>query len=282
MNLSKKKQQYVYNFLAYVVLSFIGFLFAFPILWFFSNSLKTYEQIFAYPPTLFPLPFQLSNYIEALTYQSLPFGKFLLNSSFVTLFSVVGVVISSAIVAFSFSRLHWKGRDILFTVVVLTMIIPKEVVIAPQFIIYNKLALIDTYIPLILPWFFGTPFYIFILRQTMMGIPAEMDECAKLDGCNTMQTFLLIILPQTKLALIAAAILAIQEQWNNYLEPLIFITTQGKQLVSVGLSYFSGMYQTQWNLVFAASAIVALPILILFAFFQKYFIQGVVVSGVKG
>lgn len=279
---SVKKQRTINAILAYIALVFLAVLFLFPLLWILSNSLKTYEHIFSYPPKFFPLPLQFKNYINAFTYESLPFGRFLLNSAFITIISVVAVVFSSALVAYAFSHLRWRGRDALFIVVVLTMIIPTEVVITPQYIIYNKLGLLDTYIPLIAPWFFGKAFYIFMIRQTMMGIPKEMNESARIDGCNVIQTFLYVIMPQAKLGMIAVAIMAMQDQWNNYLEPLIFVNTLSKQVISVGLSYFSGMYQTQWNYVFAAAVIVALPILIIFAFFQKYFIQGVVVSGVKG
>ncbi len=279
---SIKKRTLRNSIAGYAVLAVLAAFFLFPLLWILSNSLKTYENIFAYPPKLFPQPLQFSNYLEALTYNSLPFGRFLLNSTIITVVSVFGVVFSSALVAFAFSRLRWRGRNALFLVIVLTMIIPTEVVITPQFIIYNKLGLLDTWIPLILPWFFGKAFYIFMIRQSMMGIPMAMDESAKIDGASTLQVFWHIILPQSKLSLIAVAILALQDQWNNYLEPLIFVNSLEKQTISVGLSYFSGMYQTPWHYVFAAAVIVALPILILFAFLQQYFIQGVVVSGVKG
>lgn len=279
---SIKKRTLRNSIAGYAVLAVLAAFFLFPLLWILSNSLKTYENIFAYPPKLFPQPLQFSNYLEALTYNSLPFGRFLLNSTIITVVSVFGVVFSSALVAFAFSRLRWRGRNALFLVIVLTMIIPTEVVITPQFIIYNKLGLLDTWIPLILPWFFGKAFYIFMIRQSMMGIPVAMDESAKIDGASTLQVFWHIILPQSKLSLIAVAILALQDQWNNYLEPLIFVNSLEKQTISVGLSYFSGMYQTPWHYVFAAAVIVALPILILFAFLQQYFIQGVVVSGVKG
>ena len=268
--------------LVYLVLGILTVIFIFPLLWILSNSLKTYEQIFGYPPKLFPLPLQFSNYVDALFYQSLPFTVFFRNSFIITIFSAVGAVFSSALVSFSFSRLRWKGRNTLFFIVIITMIIPVEVMITPQFIIYNQIGWLDTWLPLIVPMFFGRPFYIFVLRQAMMGIPMEMDESATIDGCTTLQLFWRIILPQSKLALIAIAIYVIQDQWNNYLEPLIFVNTTAKLPIAVGLGYFSGMYQTQWHLVFAAAVMTAAPIFILFAFLQKYFIQGVVISGVKG
>lgn len=277
-----KWNQIIGKICIYFLLIGFGIAFLFPIVWLFANSLKTKEQIFAYPPVFFEVPLQWKNYVEAFHYNSLPFSRFLGNSIFITLLSMVGSLFSSSLIAFGFSRLRWRGRDLLFYCVIITMIIPQEVVITPQFIIYNKLHLLDTYIPLILPWFFGRPFYIFIMRQAMMGIPRELDESAKIDGCSVMQLYSKIILPQSRLSMIAIAIYALQDQWNNYMEPMIFISTLEKLPVSVGLSYFSSMYGAEWQLISAAAVIVALPILILFVFFQKYFIQGVVVSGVKG
>lgn len=277
-----RTQKATHHTMAYFVLVVLSLLFLFPLLWLLSCSLKTYEDIFLYPPQFLQLPLQFKNYSDALTYESLPFGKFILNSTYITLISVLGAVLSSSLVAFSFSRLRWRGRDSVFTLVILTMIIPTEVVITPQYLIYNALGWLDTYIPLVLPYFFGKAFYVFLIRQTMMGIPMEMDESAKIDGCTSLQIFRYIVFPGAKLAVISVAIIALQDQWNNYLEPLIFINTLSKQTISVALSYFSGMYQTQWHLVYAAAIMVAMPILILFVFCQKYFIQGVVVSGVKG
>ena len=204
------------------------------------------------------------------------------NSFIITITSVIGAVVSSTIVAYGFSRLRWRGRDKVFVLVILTMIIPGEVVLTPLYFIYNRLQLLDTWFPMIAPFFFAKPFYTFMIRQSMMGIPVEMDESAVIDGCNVWQRLVYVILPQAKPALLAAMIMAMQDQWNNYLEPLIYINSNTKQTISVGLTFFSGMYNIQWNLVFAAAVIVALPILVVFVFLQKYFIQGVVVSGVKG
>ncbi len=268
--------------ITYVLLIMLSILFLLPIFWLLSNSVKTMEQIFAFPPVFISKTPRWSNYVEAFTFNSLPFARFLLNSVFITGLSMVGSVFSSALIAFGFSRVRWRGRDLIFYIVIITMIIPQEVLITPQFMIYNALGVLDTYVPLILPWFFGKSFYIFIMRQAMMGIPVELDESAKIDGCNTLQLFYKIILPQSKASLVAAAIYALQDQWNNYLEPMVYINSLEKLPVSVGLSYFSSMYSTQWQLVSAAAVIVALPLLVLFIFLQKYFIQGVVVSGVKG
>lgn len=279
---SNKKQKSIENGICYALLVVLALIFLFPLYWFFLNSLKSYEDLFQFPPKFWVWPLRFENYPEAYAYPALQFGKMLLNSTIITLVSVFGAVVSSTIVAYGFSRLRWRGRDKVFVLVILTMIIPAEVVITPLYFIYSQLHLLDTWVPMIVPFFFAKPFYTFMIRQNMMGIPVEMDESAVIDGCNIWQTLWHIILPQSKPALLAVMIMALQDQWNNYLEPLVYINTNSKQTISVGLTFFSGMYNIQWNLVFAAAVIVALPILIVFICLQKYFIQGVVVSGVKG
>jgi multiple sugar transport system permease protein len=276
------KKKNIRKALCYLALVALSVIFLFPLYWFLLNSLKTYEQIFQYPPKFFVWPLRFANYGEAYHYSALNFGKMLQNSVIITIVSVVGAVLSSSIVAFGFSQIKWRGRDQVFVLVILTMIIPTEVVLTPLYFIYNRLHLLDTWLPMILPFFFAKPFYTFMIRQSMMGIPTELSESAMMDGCNVWGRFFYIVLPQSKPALLAVAIMAMQDQWNNYLEPLTYISTNAKQTISVGLTFFSGMYNIQWNLVFAAAVIVAMPILIIFIFLQKYFIQGVVVSGVKG
>ena len=266
----------------YAALIGLSVIFLFPLYWFFLNSFKSYEDLFQFPPKFWVWPFRLANYSEAYAYPAFNFGGMLRNSIIITLLSIVGAVISSSIVAFGFSRLKWRGRDQVFMLVILTMIIPTEVVLTPLYLIYSKVGLLDTWIPVVAPCFFAKPFYTFMIRQSMMGIPVEMDESATIDGCSTWQSLFHVILPQVKPALIAVVVMVMQDQWNNYLEPLIYISSNSKQTISVGLTFFSGMNNTEWNLVFAAAVIVALPILVIFVFLQKYFIQGVVVSGVKG
>lgn len=280
--MNTKRVNLIRKILGYLVLTALAILFLFPIFWFFLGSLKSYEQFFLFPPKFWVWPLRFENFIEAYNYPALQFGRMLKNSVLITVISVIGSVLSSSVTAFGFSRLRWRGRDQVFTLVILTMIIPAEVLLTPLYFIYSKVNLLDTWFPIIASFFFAKPFYTFIIRQNMMGIPREMDESAEIDGCNVWQKLFYVIIPQAKPALLAAMIMAMQDQWNNYLEPLIYINSNAKQTISVGLTFFSGMYNIQWNLVFAAAVIVALPILIIFAFLQKYFIQGVVVSGVKG
>ncbi|MDI9469201.1 MAG: carbohydrate ABC transporter permease [Bacillota bacterium] len=256
--------------------------YTFPMFWALSNSLKSYENLFSYPPTIFPQPLQWSNYSEAMTYQGFPFARFLLNTAQIALFSVTGTLVSSTLVAYSLARIRWRGRNLLLTFIILTMIIPGEVTITPRFMLFNRWGWIDTWLPLIVPNFFGSAFYIFLIRQYMMTIPIAMDESAIIDGANRLQTLVYVLLPQCRVILISVVVLALQDEWNAYLEPLIFINNMQLVPASVGLSYYSGMYQTQWHLVFAASTIVSAPIILLFILAQRYFVQGIVVTGVKG
>ena len=282
MREKKKSRKALRAGLCYLALGALAVIFLFPLYWFFLNSVKSYEQIFQFPPDFFVWPMRWQNYPDACQYPALDFVRMVKNSAFITGTSVLGAVISSSVVAYGFSQIRWKGRDQVFVVVILTMIIPTEVVLTPLYFIYNRLGLLDTWIPLIAPFFFAKPFYTFMVRQSMMGIPVELSESAMIDGCGVWKRLIYIVIPQCKPALLAVMIMAMQDQWNNYLEPLIYINSNAKQTISVGLTFFSGMYNIQWNLVFPAAVIVALPILLVFVFLQKYFIQGVVVSGVKG
>ena len=282
MNLSKKQRRALGDALTYLVLLLGGIILMIPVAWLLSTSLKDNQQIFRWPPSLLPDPVIWENYVDAMSFSSLPFGRFFLNTFMITSLSTLGAVFSCYIVAFSFSRLRWKGRNTLFFVVVLTMIIPIEVIIVPRFIIYKSIKWLDTYWPLILPHWFSTPYCVFLLRQYMMTIPREMDEAAIIDGCNRWQTLWLIIFPQSMMAAMAVIIFTVQGSWNELLEPLIYLSSMNKYTVTLGLSFFNGQYSTQWGMLMAASILVVSPILLLFIVAQKYFIQGIVVSGVKG
>jgi multiple sugar transport system permease protein len=253
-----------------------------PIVWLLSTSLKDNQQIFRWPPSLLPSPALWENFPNSMTYSGLPFGRFFLNTVFITTVSALGAVASCYIVAFSFSRLRWKGRNALFFVVVMTMIIPIEVIIVPRFMIYRSIHWLDSYLPLILPHWFSTPYCVFLLRQYMMTIPREMDEAATIDGCNHWQTLWRIIFPQSKTAAMAVIIFTVQGCWNDLLEPLIYLSSMDRYTATLGLSFFNGQYGTQWGMLMAAAILVVSPILLLFIVAQKYFIQGIVVSGVKG
>lgn len=255
-------------------------LFLGPFVWLVSTSLKTYNALFDYPPTLFPQPIQWSNYPDALT--ALPFGRYLLNTLIISVTAVVGHVMAASLVAFSFARLRWPGRDRLFLVVLVTMMLPTQVTFIPQFIGYRELGMINTFWPLILPAYLGGgPFNIFLLRQFFMGLPRELDDAARIDGCSNFGVYLRIILPNSVPALMTVALFAFFFHWNDFFGPLIYLQDPDLRTISLGLRQFVSDYRTDWQLVMAASTAALMPLIIIYFLAQRYFVQGVVFTGVK-
>ena len=251
-----------------------------PFIWMVSTSLKDLGQVFLFPPQWIPNPVLWRNYYDALTV--VPYGTFFLNTVFITAVSIVGIMLSSSLAAYSFARLRWRGRDALFLVVLATMMLPTQVTLIPQFILFRYLKWIDTFLPLIVPVMFGTGFQVFLMRQFFMTIPVEMDEAARMDGCSILGIYWRIILPLSKPALMTGALFAFRFRWDQFLEPLIFLNTPRNFTIALGLRLFQDQNLTNWNLLMAASCVSMLPVLLIFFFGQRHFIQGVVVSGVKG
>lgn len=257
-------------------------LFILPFLFVLSTSLKETHQIFTFPIEWLPDPIRWDNYIEAWTTR-LPFNLFFRNTVIITAFVVVGQVFSCSCAAYAFSRLRWRGRDVLFIVLLSTLMLPPQVVIIPQFILFKHMRWINTFYPLIIPWVFGRgAFPIFLLRQYFMTIPLELDDAAKIDGCGFFDIYWRILLPSAKPALGAVAIQGFMYQWNNFLEPLIFLNDKSKFPLALGLRMFQTDTEVYWNWLMAATIIASLPCVIVFFLCQRYFIQGIVVSGVKG
>lgn len=251
-----------------------------PFVWMISTSLKKPSQVFLYPPKWIPDPIMWSNYSEAMTV--VPFGLYAKNTLIIVSLTLVGQVLSSSLVAFSFARLRWKGRDMLFLLVLATMMLPSQVTLIPTFILFRYLGWINTLAPMIVPAFFGAPFYVFLLRQFFMTIPIDMDESARIDGAGTLRIFWQILVPLAKPAMAAVAIFSFQGHWNDFFTPLIYLLDRSKYTLALGLRTFQGQYDTDYHLLMAAAFVVMLPILLVFFFAQKYFIQGVVFTGVKG
>jgi multiple sugar transport system permease protein len=253
----------------------------FPIAWMFSTSLKTTDQTSAIPTIWVPPTPQWQNYPTALTV--LPFALYFRNTGIITVLSVVGSVISASLVGFGFARLRAPGRDALFLVVLATLILPAQVVLIPQFVLFAKLGWVNTFAPLIVPTFFGAGFNIFLLRQFFMTIPRDMDESAVIDGASYLQIWWRIALPMSLPALGIVAILQFIYSWNDFFGPLVYLSYNNVWTVSLALNAFTGAYgTTDYSLLMAASLVAALPCIVLFFIAQRYFIQGIVVSGVKG
>jgi len=253
-----------------------------PLIWMLSTSLKDPAYVFNLPPQWLPRPVRWSNYAQA--FQQAPLLRYFGNTVLITGLDVVGKLASCSLVAFSFSRLRWKGRALVFLVMLSTLMLPPQVTLIPQFVGYRLLGWVNTFLPLVVPPFFGASgFNIFLLRQFFMTLPREMDESAIIDGANHLQIWWRIALPMSLPALGLVAILQFIFSWNDFFGPLIYLSYNNLWTVSLGLYGFIGSYgTTDYTLLMAAALVIALPCIVLFFIAQRYFIQGIVVSGVKG
>jgi multiple sugar transport system permease protein len=278
---TKSRLKIVGDAITYILVLFTSGIILIPVFWMLSTALKENSEVFLYPPRWMPKALHWENFPEALTF--LPFGRYLTNTAVVTLSAMLGQIMSSPLVAYAFARLKARGREALFTLVLATMMLPWPVTMVPLFLLYKTFGWVDTYIPLILPNFFGSAFFIFLLRQFFLTIPPELGDAAKIDGCGYFGTFSKIFLPLSKPGLATVAIFTFMWNWNDFMGPLIYLNSNDKWTVTIGLSRFTGMYgTTAWNLLMAASLITVLPCVLLFFFAQRYFIQGIVITGVKG
>lgn len=264
----------------YLALTVASLLFFLPLLWVLTTSLKALPDAFLYPPKWVPIPPVWDNYSEAMLRR--PFGLYFLNSSIITGLDIVGRVISCSLVAFAFARLRWYGRDTLFIAMLALMMLPYQVTMIPQFILFTQFGWIDSFLPLVVPNFFAHPFYVFLLRQFFLGIPRDLDDAARIDGASSLGILRWIILPLSRPALATVAIFTFQWSWNDFLLPLIYLHSKTRYTVALGLLGFQDEFGTQWTLLMAASVVAMLPVLLLFLFAQKYFIQGIAFTGLKG
>lgn len=271
----------------HLVLILLSIVFAFPLLWMLSTSLKPIQETMRTPPTFIPSHVMWGNYADAFTYQSkqlgyIPFLVYGRNTLLIAILAVSGTVFSNALVAYAFARLRFPGRDLLFQLTLATMMIPFPVLMVPTFALFQKLHWIGTFRPLWIPAWFGSAFNIFLLRQFLRTIPFELSEAAKIDGCTEWQIFSQIVMPLSKSALAVVALFMFLGTWNDFLGPLIYISNQNMFTLGLGLQAFQSQNGgTQWHLLMAASTIVVLPIIVLFFFTQKQFIQGIAVTGLK-
>lgn len=270
----------VKNIIVYALCILISIVLLLPFFWMLSASLKPGHQIFKYPIIWIPNPVKWSNYVEA--FKAVPYMVWAKNTSSIVVLSIVGDLVSCSLVAYAFARLQFPGKSILFVLLLSTLMIPQQVTLIPTFLLFKWLGWVDTYFPLILPAWMAYPFWVFLLRQFFMTIPLELDDAAKIDGCGYMGIFFKILLPLAKPALTTIAIFSFMANWNDFMRPLIYLNTESKFTIALGLRMFQGLYFTRWELVMAASVLALLPPLILFFFCQRYFVQGIVMTGLKG
>jgi ABC-type glycerol-3-phosphate transport system permease component len=258
----------------------VAILFLIPLLWMLSSSLKPTYQIFETPPRWIPSPPRWENYSEALT--TLPFALYIRNTAVITLLTIVGHLLSCTLIAYAFARLRAPGRDALFVVMLATMMLPYPVTMTPLYVIFNRLGWINTILPLTAPAFFGSAFYIFLMRQFFMTIPRDFEDAARIDGANTLQIIGRIMAPMAMPALATVTIFTFQATWNDFLAPLIYLQRPELYTVTLGLQFFRSTYTTNWAYLMAASLVTTLPVIVVFFAAQRYFIEGITLTGVKG
>ncbi|MBU5593247.1 carbohydrate ABC transporter permease [Clostridium sp. MSJ-4] len=274
MKLSKVQKTVIYIFLIVLSLYFL-----FPFIWMILTAFKTEGEAMKFPPTILPKTWRFSNFSEA--WKSQPFGLYLLNSTLIAVLTTAGTLISVSLVAYGFARYNFKGRNIIFMILLATMMIPWDVTMIPLYMEFKWLGWINTLKPLIIPSFFGSAYYIFLLRQFLMGIPKDFEEAARIDGANDFQIFLKIFVPMMKAPLILIGVLNLMSVWNDYLGPLIFLQNRSKYTLPLGLAAFKGAHSTNTIPIMAITTLMVIPPLIAFAFAQKYIVEGTS-GGIKG
>ena len=272
----KKSSAVLRRVLLYIVLILIAVIMVVPFLWMLS---KTQYDAVKIPPVWIPDPPQWENYVKLFTEQ--PMFQFMLNTIKIVFFVVLGQLFFSSLAAYSFARISFKGRNVVFFFYIATLMVPGQVTMIPTYLMFAKAGLTDNHLALILPAFFSA-FGVFLLRQFFMSLPRELEEAAEIDGCNPFMTYWRIMLPLVVPAMLTLGVFTLMNTWNDYMGPLIYLSSPEKYTMTLGIAYFKGVYTTQWNLVMAGSIVSVVPILIAYLCAQKYFIEGIAFSGVKG
>ncbi len=278
---SYKWSQRFSTLLVFLILTALAILMVgIPIGWVVLTALKERSQIIAWPPVYLPNPIRWANFTDII--EQLPFIRFILNTLFICVMNIIGQVISCSIVAYTFARHRFPGKEFLFLVLLSTLMIPHQITLIPQFALFQKLGWVGTYLPLIVPAFFGSPFFIFLMRQYIMTIPRDLDEAARMDGASTWQVFWHIIMPLCIPPLIVITVLTFLWRWNDFLNPLIYLSNFDDYTIQLGLNMLKGRYNIQWNLIMAGSLISLFPCVVIYFFTQKYLIGGIANVGIKG
>lgn len=278
MLVNKRIQSGIKNTVVYVLMIAVALVMILPFLWMVSTSFKEMGQVLIFPPEWIPKPFVIHNYSEA--WELAKFNLFFRNSAIVTLLTTAGQLVTCSLAAFAFARLEFPGRDQIFLIYLATMMIPTQVTLIPLYLLMKQFGWIDTFSGLIVPGIFSA-YGTFMLRQFFIGIPKSLDESAVIDGCGYIRIYWQILLPLSKAALATQAVFCFMWQWNNLLWPLVMTNTDSHRTLTVGMQLFKGQYSIAWNLLMAGSVISIIPILILYIFLQKYFVEGIAMTGMK-
>ena len=268
------------NIIIYVLMTGLALLFMLPIFWMASTSLKLPTEVFAFPMEWLPSKPQWGNYEEA--FNKFPLWRFMWNSTYMVVLSTIGQLVSVPLIAYGFARFEFPGKNVLFILMLATLMIPTHIKFIPLYWMFQQLGLIGTYWPIILPEFFGHPFFIFLMTQYMRSIPKELDEAARLDGAGSFTILYRIILPLCKPVLAVIVVFSFLWNWNEFMAPLIFLDDFEEYPISVGLAFFQGRYSVEWHLFMAATLVSIIPVLVLYFFAQRHLIGGLSAIGVKG
>jgi multiple sugar transport system permease protein len=277
----KRTRRTVTTLVRHVVLVLLSLLFLTPFVWMVSTSLKTNEQVVEWPPRWIPNPLQPSNYSGV--FQTVPLLTYAKNTLIVTLFSVIGAVVSNALVAYGFARIQWRGREVLFIITLGTLMLPFQVTMIPLFIMFTKMGWVNTFFPLIVPSFLGNAFYIFLLRQVYLGISENYSEAARIEGASDLQILWYVIVPLARPALLSIALFQYLASWNDFLGPLLYLNDESKFTLALGLANMqSALGLSDFGQIMAAATMILIPVIGVFMFTQRYFLEGIAASGLKG
>jgi multiple sugar transport system permease protein len=266
---------------AYAALTLAALALVLPLIWLFSTSLKMPGREFVLPPEWIPDPVRWQNYVDA--FRARPFSLYARNTTLIMISATAGTLLTASMAAYAFARLRFPGRQTLFAITLSTLMLPFIVTMVPTFILFKELGWINTFLPLIVPsWAGGGAFYVFLMRQFFMTIPYELEEAARIDGAGFFRTYWQVTMPLSGPVLATVGIFSFIHHWNDFLPPLIYLSSPQLYTLALGLQTFRGEYTSQWSLLMAASAAMVLPVLVVFFFAQRYFLRGVVMSGFAG
>jgi multiple sugar transport system permease protein len=272
----------MHDIVVYSLLILLSLVFLFPFYWMVSTALKAEHNVFLWPPQWIPDPVLWSNFKDALSNPQLPFPLFFKNTMILEIGIILGRLISCTFIAYGFARLEAPGKNALFAVLLATLMLPSAVTQIPRFLLFNKIGWVNSFLPLIVPAWFGEAYAIFLMRQFFMTIPRELEEAARIDGANFLQIITRIIVPLSMPVLTVILILSFKDIWNDFFGPLLYLNDLTKYPLAVGLQYFSGQFRVQMSLLMAAAVVVLLPLLIVFFIAQRAFVEGVSLTGLAG
>lgn len=280
---SIKRRKAVTTTVYHILVGIFSLLMLYPLFWMLSSSLKPNTEIFKTVDNLIPQTFTTENYINGWRgFAGLSFSVYFINSLEIALLAAIGAVFSSSLVAFGLARIRFPGRNVWFVAMIITMMLPGQVMIIPRFVLFNQLGWVGTFLPMTVPYFFGGAFDIFLVMQFIRGIPRDMDEAARIDGCSYYGIFLYIMVPMIIPALVTVGILTFIKSWGDFMSSLLYLNTPSRYTVAYALKLFSDSAGTDYGAIFAMSTLSLVPILIIFFFFQRQLVEGISTQGLKG